>query len=171
MAHTPAITAQVMSASGRPGRFCATAILSAAVLLMMSGCTQQGGGPTDLAQQAPDATVEMRQVQAAFIGSGGGGSGELFYHGHTYPVTVAGLGVGGIGVSRIEAHGDVYRLPDVAAFHGAYAQGRYGYAFGHTSGGDLWLQNRDGVVMHLIAKRQGLMLSLGGDAVVITMSQ
>jgi hypothetical protein len=42
---------------------------------------------------------------------------------------------------------------------------------GSTSAGDLWLQNGNGVIMHLVAKRQGLMLSLGGDAVVIQMNQ
>jgi hypothetical protein len=54
-------------------------------------------------------------------------------------------------------------------FPGAYAQARYGIALGNTSTGDLWLQNGNGVVMRLVAKRQGLMLSLGGDAVVIQM--
>jgi len=49
----------------------------------------------------------------------------------------------------------------------AYVQGRYGFAVGTTSAGDLWLKNANGVILHLIAKRQGLMLSLGGDAVVI----
>jgi hypothetical protein len=33
------------------------------------------------------------------------------------------------------------------------------------------LQNEHGVVMRLNAKRKGLMLSLGGDAVVISMNQ
>jgi hypothetical protein len=42
---------------------------------------------------------------------------------------------------------------------------------GNASTGDLWLQNANGVIMHLAAKRQGLMLSLGGDAVVIQMKQ
>jgi len=54
-------------------------------------------------------------------------------------------------------------------FRGAYAQGRYGFALGTTSAGDLWLQNEHGVVLRLRAKRTGLMLSLGGDAVVISM--
>jgi hypothetical protein len=39
------------------------------------------------------------------------------------------------------------------------------------SAGDLWMQNERGVIMHLAAKRQTLMLSLGGDAVVIRMNQ
>jgi hypothetical protein len=113
----------------------------------------------------------MRQVQAAFIGSGNTGSGTLTYRGRTYPFRVAGLGVGGIGVSTIEARGEVYNLRSLQQFPGAYAQGRYGFAFGRTSAGDLWMQNEAGVVMHLVAKREGLMLSLGGDAVVVTMGQ
>ena len=113
----------------------------------------------------------MSQVQAAFIGSGNAGSGTLTYRGRTYPFTVAGLGIGGIGVSKIEARGEVYDLPSVQQFPGTYAQGRYGFAIGTTSGGDLWLQNDDGVVMHLVAKREGLMLSLGADAIQITMGR
>jgi hypothetical protein len=59
----------------------------------------------------------------------------------------------------------------VSDFAGAYVQARYGVAIGTASTGELWLQNRKGVVMHLKAKREGLMLSLGGDAVVIEMNQ
>ncbi|MGE4048463.1 MAG: hypothetical protein AB7F35_26645, partial [Acetobacteraceae bacterium] len=69
------------------------------------------------------------------------------------------------------AEGEVYKLPNLASFPGAYAQGRYGFALGTTSGGDLWMQNESGVIMRLRAKRTGLMLSLGGDAVVISMQQ
>jgi hypothetical protein len=115
--------------------------------------------------------VRMNEVQAAYIGSGNAGSGVLYYQGGRYPFTVGGLGVGGIGLSKIEAKGDVYGLKNVPDFAGAYAQGRYGFAVGNASGGDLWLQNGNGVVMHLVAKRQGLMLSLGGDAVVIEMNR
>jgi hypothetical protein len=112
----------------------------------------------------------MTQVQAAYIGSGNAGSGVLRYRGRTYSFSVGGLGVGGIGVSKIEAKGEVYGLQNVSDFAGAYVQGRYGFALGNTSGGDLWLQNGNGVIMRLVAKRQGLMLSLGGDAVVIKMN-
>ena len=115
--------------------------------------------------------VEMSQVQAAYIGSGSAGHGTLRFRGNTYPFNLGGLGVGGIGVSTIEARGDVYGLQRLSDFPGAYAQGRYGFALGTTSAGDLWLQNEHGVVLRLRAKREGLMLSLGGDAVVITMKQ
>jgi hypothetical protein len=42
---------------------------------------------------------------------------------------------------------------------------------GDASTGDLWLENNAGVGMHLKAKREGLMLSLGADVVDIHMSQ
>ncbi len=111
----------------------------------------------------------MDQVQVAYIGNAGGGHGTLYYQGIPYPFTVGGLGVGGIGASTIDAEGEVYKLHNLAQFPGAYAQGGYGFAFGTKSSGDLWLQNESGVIMHLKAKRTGLMLSLGGDAVVIAM--
>ena len=79
---------------------------------------------------------------------------------------LGGLGIGGIGASSLQASGEVYKLRDVAQFAGAYGQARYGFAFGTKSGGDLWLQNEAGVIMHLHAKREGLMLSLGGSTVV-----
>jgi hypothetical protein len=144
--------------------------LAAAALLPFAGCSSsQNIDQQSLEGKTPDGTVDMNQVQAAFIGSGGGGSGTLYYRGRSYPFAVGGLGIGGIGASTINASGDVYGLKSVIDFPGAYAQGRYGFAFGNSSGGDLWLQNEKGVIMHLKAKRSGLMLSLGGDAVVISM--
>jgi hypothetical protein len=141
-----------------------------ATVMILVACSKQAPGPsTTLEGKTPSGSVEMKEVQAAFLASGGGGSGVLHFRGREYPFTVGGLGVGGIGASTIEARGDVYNLSNVSQFPGAYAQGRYGFAAGSTSGGDLWLQNDNGVVLHLQAKRTGLMLSLGGDAVVISM--
>ncbi len=111
----------------------------------------------------------MRQVQVAYVGSAGGGSGTLFFRGAACPFGVGGLGVGGIGASTLDADGEVHKLHNVMDFAGAYGQARHGFAVGPASGGDLWMQNEAGVIMHLKARRTGLMLSLGGDAVVISM--
>lgn len=144
----------------------------APALFLLASCSGSGKlGPEAVAGLTPDGTVEMQQVQAAFIGSAGGGTGTLWYGGGVYRFDVGGLGVGGIGASTIEAAGEVYKLHRVVDFPGAYGQARYGFAVGTTSGGDLWMQNEAGVIMHLKAKRTGLMLSLGGDAVVISMAQ
>jgi len=145
-------------------------LLVAGLILALAGCSSSGSvGPGAVAGLTPDGTIEMRQVQVAYIGSGSTGSGTLFYQGRAYPFSVGGLGVGGFGASTIEANGEVYKLPSLAQFPGAYAQARYGFAIGTASAGDLWLQNEAGVILHLKAKRTGLMLSLGGDAVVISM--
>lgn len=146
-------------------RFCVMAMV-----LTLAACTGSVKvGPEAVAGLTPDGTVDMEQVQVAYIGSGGGGSGTLYYHGRTYHFTVAGLGIGGIGASTLSATGEVYKLNNISQFPGSYLQGRYGFALGSKSSGDLWLQNEAGVIMHLKAKREGLMLSLGGDAVVISM--
>jgi hypothetical protein len=121
--------------------------------------------------KAPSGYVDMEEVSIAYLGQAGGGKGTLTFQGQTYPFDIAGLGGGGIGVSTLDASGEVYNLTDVAQFEGAYDEGRYGAVVGDASTGDLWLENNAGVVMHLKAKREGLMLSLGADVVDIHMSQ
>jgi len=163
----------------RPGGDCpwrqrgrVVAGFAAAALLVLTGCTGSVQlGPNAVAGLTPDGTVNMDQVQVAYIGSAGGGNGTLYYQGAAYPFSIGGLGVGGIGASTISAEGEVYKLGSLAKFPGTYGQARYGFAIGNLSGGDLWMQNDSGVIMHLKAKRTGLMLSLGGDAMVIKMSQ
>lgn len=146
------------------------ALLLGSSLLPIAACTTDTRvGPSAIEGQRPSGTIEMEMVQAAYIGSGGGGRGTLHFRGRHYPFTVAGAGIGGIGVSAVQAHGEVYFLNDVARFPGAYAQARYGFALGARSAGELWLQNEAGVIMRLKARREGLMLSLGGDAVVIAL--
>ena len=149
----------------------AAALTGTAAALSLAACG--GSDPVisnPVAGLTPDGTVEMRQVQVAYIGSGSTGSGTLHYRGRSHPFNVSGIGVGGVGASTIEAEGEVYRLPELRLFPGAYGQGRYGFALGRTSAGDMWLQNEAGVIMRLKARREGLMLSLGGDAVVISMA-
>jgi hypothetical protein len=153
---------------GKPMVRC-VALVSACVLYL-AGCVGNVAlGPDAVKGQTPDGTVEMQEVQAAYIGSGSAGAGTLYFRGAEYPFDVGGVGVGGIGLSTVEARGEVYNLRELGQFPGTYGQARYGFAMGTASGGDLWLQNESGVIMHLKAKREGLMLSLGGDAVVISM--
>ncbi len=115
----------------------------------------------------PSGTVSITQTQIAFIGSGNLGGGTLMYGGRSYDFTIGGLGIGGFGISKIEAQGNVYDLKSLGEFPGAYAQGRYGAVIGNKSTGELWLTNANGVSLSLKAKRQGLALSLGGDAIYI----
>ena len=142
--------------------------LSRRTWLVGTACLAVAAIPTvaaaDLVQSG---TVTITQTQIAFIGSGNLGGGQLVTGGRTYGFSIGGLGVGGFGISKIEAYGVVYNMKSIADFPGAYVQGRYGIAVGSASTGELWLQNSRGVVLKLDAKRTGLALSLGGDAVYI----
>jgi hypothetical protein len=128
-------------------------------------------GTPNLEGKTPSGFVEMREVEIAFLGAASGGKGTLSFRGQTHPFEIAGLGGGGAGISKIDASGEVYNLTDVAQFPGAYDERRLGVAFGGGGGGDLWLQNNAGVIIHLKAESEGLMLSLGADVVDIRMSQ
>ena len=149
-------------------RRCAWQLLLVGAGLIAACSTEQNMPDPNFQGQMPDGSVDMREVQVAYLGSGSGGNGTLLFQGNAYPFKVGGLGVGGVGLSAVDAKGYVYNLQNVQQFAGAYAQGRVGFAIGQTSSGDLWLQNESGVIMHLVAKREGLMLSLGADAMVIS---
>jgi hypothetical protein len=115
----------------------------------------------------PAGRVSIEQAQLAFIGSAAVGGGTLFFRGRSYRFTINGLGIGGIGASRIKATGDVYQLTRVSDLTGVYGQVRFGWALANQGDGRLWLQNDKGVILRLRTKREGLMLAAGADAVRI----
>ncbi|SKA38594.1 hypothetical protein SAMN02745126_06059 [Enhydrobacter aerosaccus] len=129
--------------------------------------TGLAGSSARAQQRVKTGTVEIEQVQVAFIGSGNLGGGTLFFQGRSYRFTVGGLGIGGFGVSKMQATGDVYNLRELRQFPGAYGQARYGVVVGDQSAGELWLENPNGVLINLKGRRTGLALSLGADAVII----
>ena len=68
----------------------------------------------------------------------------------------------------MQAYGEVYNLKRLSDFDGAYGQARTGLTIGENimkSG--LWLENPAGVYIRLSAKRKGIALSLGLDAIYI----
>jgi hypothetical protein len=130
-----------------------------------------GLAPAAHAQQdkTPSGTIEIDQTQIAFLVSGSFGGGTLHYQCKAYPFTIGGLGIGGFGIATMRATGDVYDLKAADDFGGVYGQAQATYALGKTSDGELWLQNPQGVYLHLKAEREGIILTLGADGVVIKM--
>ena len=156
----------------RGGRLGGMALLAGALVLVSlpsSDAAPATSSKTDKKKEdlVKAATIKIEQYQVAFIGSGNLGGGTLTFNGKTYKFTVGGLGIGGFGVSKITATGTVYNLKNLKDFPGAYVQGRYGFAAGDQSAGKLWLQNEQDVVIEMKADREGLALSLGGDAIYI----
>ena len=123
-----------------------------------------------LAQQ-PSGTVTVDEYELAYIFNGSMGGGTLTFQGNTYNFKIGGLGIGGIGASHISASGEVYNLQDVWSFPGTYVQASIGYSATNQGQGHLWLQNQNGVQLHLITSQQGLGLTAGADGIVINMSQ
>jgi hypothetical protein len=117
----------------------------------------------------PSGTLVIDQGHAGFIVTAGFGGGVLMYAGRRYHFKVGGLGVGGFGASVLRATGIVYDLHSVADFPGPYLTIRAGAAVGERSIGRMWLRNGHGVTLKLNARRRGLMLAAGADAVVISM--
>ncbi len=128
---------------------------------------QHGSAFAQSSKIQESGTVTINQGQIAFIFSANVGGGNLHYQGKTYPFSISGLGVGGFGISSIEATGVVYDLKKLSDFDGAYGQARTGIVFGTVSAGTLWLENSEGVYLRLKAKRKGIALALGADAIII----
>jgi hypothetical protein len=128
----------------------------------------QGNAATASPPLHLSGTVDINQTRVAFLVSANGGGGTLHFRGNDYPFSIGGLGVGGIGVSKLKAAGHVYNLRDRAKFAGVYSELRTGYALGGKGHGKLWLKNGAGVVLELEGKGEGIALSLGADAVSIS---
>jgi hypothetical protein len=118
--------------------------------------------------ETPSGRVEMQQVQVSLLVSAGWGNGTLFYEG-THAFRIKGLGVGGLGVSKLQARGNVFRLTKLSDFAGVYGSARAGAVAGDAQlKGGMWMENPSGVQIHLVPRRSGVALSLGADGVLIT---
>jgi hypothetical protein len=120
-------------------------------------------------KEQPSGSVALEQVQIALLASGNFGKGTLYFQDKTHPFEMGGLGVGGIGISKLDAIGDVYNLKNIEDFSGVYVQLRLGVVAGTKSAGHIWLENTKGVKISLRSKRKGLMLSVGADGLVVKM--
>jgi hypothetical protein len=111
-------------------------------------------------------TVEIEQTRISFIGSATGGGGILHFRGKDYPFKIGGLGIGGIGITKLEAVGTVYNLNDPSNFPGTYGEFRAGMTVGQGKN-HLWLKNGNGTVLELKGQSKGVALNLGAGAVSI----
>ena len=112
-------------------------------------------------------TVEIEQTRVSFIGSATGGGGTLHFRGKDYRFKIGGLGIGGIGITKLKAVGTVYNLDDPVNFPGTYGEFRAGMTVGQGKN-HLWLKNGNGTVLELKGQSKGVALNLGAGAVSIS---
>jgi len=118
----------------------------------------------------PDATLQLNQGSvAAGIGFSWGG-GTLTYRGKRYPVSVDGLTVGSVGISRASASGSVYHLRKLEDFNGTYTAVGAGATVG--GGGSIaTMQNQNGVRITLRSTSRGVKFTLGAAGVSLNIKQ
>lgn len=143
-----------------PGLALAGLILFSALLLPCVPASAQEGRPT-----GESGRVTMTVGRGAMIISATGGKGTLTYQGQQYAFKLGGLGFGLLGVTSVEAEGEVYNLDRVEDFTGAYVQGSFDWAAGEGEG-VLWLKNTKGVLLRLRSKTKGVSLAVGGEGLL-----
>jgi hypothetical protein len=140
-------------------------------LLPLAGCAIPPSGiPTAASIRGlrPSGTVTVTQ---AFVAGTGVGSGRLTFRGKTYPFTLLGSLIGVGAISTMQASGEVYGLSDVSQFSGPWIQGTGRLAVTTKGNGEIWLENRNGIVMRLSAAQAGLTFSTGRYELYIQLSQ
>jgi hypothetical protein len=144
-------------------------VMLAAALLTLCSCSSMVKPPTaaDIQGLSPSAYVTLTET---FVVALGEGSGALQFQGGKYPFKLIGTVVGpSASFTEISVSGEVYKLNTVSDFPGAYAQRSGPPGLEKAGAGDLWLENKAGVIMHLTGRSSGVMLSLGRDEIFVRM--
>ena len=104
----------------------------------------------------------------AFIISGKTGGGVLMFDGGEHHFNIGGLGIGGMGVQKINAIGVVYNLDNISQFPGTFVEARIGASVGKGKG-LMSLSSGNCMIMDLGFSGKGLALSLGVDGMIVSM--
>jgi len=118
----------------------------------------------------PDARLEFSSTSFGLLFGYSQGKGTLLFQGQQYPFSVSGLKVATLGVSQVDAIGQVYHLIDIDDFSGNYAVIEGGLTL-VQGGGSTLLRNSNGVTLYLQNLHYGLDLTLGGGGLSITLDE
>jgi hypothetical protein len=146
----------------RTGKVLTAAFALSLVSLMITGSAPAQGDTTG------KVTLESTAV-AVGIGVTWG-EGTLVYRGKQHKFTVKGLDVLDLGISKVNAEGEVTGLKKVEDFEGAYVTAAAGGAVGGGAG-IAALQNENGVEMALKATGQGVRLTAAKAGVEIKLKK
>lgn len=130
--------------------------IMSAVLCLVAGFAQ--------AAEKPDATVSLRSGSVAAGVGISWGKGTLTYKGKQYPISVSGLSLGKVGITKVTASGDVYNLKKLGDFSGNYTSTNADItlAGGHSA---VTMKNQNGVQVVIRATSKGVDLTVGASGV------
>ena len=126
------------------------------LLLLISGLI------TGFAQAADKADATIR-LSSGSVAAGVGfswGKGTLTYNGKDYPISVKGLSLGKVGITKATASGEVFRLKTLKDFDGNYTAAGAGItlAGGRSA---VTMTNQNSVRVRLISTNRGADITLG----------
>ena len=127
-------------------------------------------GPALAQDRLPDARLKFSSTSYGFLLGGSQGQGILEFQGQRYPFTVSGRRVGTIGMTQVDALGQVYGLRQLADFPGRYRVAEGGLTVGQ-GGGHTWLRNDRGVTLYVQNLQTGLEMTLGGGTVDVALRE
>ncbi len=111
-------------------------------------------------------SIDLTSV-AAGIGASWG-SGTLRFEGKTLRFNVSGLSVGNVGISTINAVGNVYNLKHASDLAGNYVAAGAGLTLAGGVGG-ITMKNQRGVLINLYTVQAGVQLNIGPQGFTIEM--
>jgi len=130
------------------------------LLLLISGIFTGSAQAADKA----DATIRLTSGSVAAGIGWSWGSGVLTYKGKEYPISVKGLSLGKVGITKATASGEVFHLNTLKDFDGNYTAAGAGItlAGGRSA---VTMKNQNGVRVRVISTNRGADITLGGGGV------
>ena len=96
------------------------------------------------------------------------GQGELtMYDGSVYTFDIQGISMLDVGISLLEAKGNVYKVIEPKDMEGKYWAAGIGISYGNGVSA-VTMKNRNDIIMHLTSKQKGMKLTLAAEGVKIT---
>jgi outer membrane immunogenic protein len=118
-------------------------------------------------EKQPDASLTWHTASIADGVGYSWGAGVLTFQGKAYPFRIEEISVGDMGISRVEATGNVYHLTTIEDFGGHYAAASTSAAIAEGSG-VATMRNQHGVAIDLTGIDQGVKLKFAVEGVKIT---
>jgi hypothetical protein len=97
-------------------------------------------------------------------------SGTLTYEGKQHPISVTGLSVIDVGITKLSASGTVSNLEKLEDFDGNYTAVGAGATVA-GGGSAVTMRNQNGVSVHLVATTQGVKFTFGGGGVSMSIKK
>jgi hypothetical protein len=145
-------------------------IIQKIAILSVAFCLTAGFAQAAGKSMRPDATLQLRSGSVAAGVGISWGKGILTYQGKEYLVSVNGLSLGKVGITKVTASGEVYHLKSLQDFSGNYTSTNADItlAGGHSG---ITMKNQNGVKVVIHATSRGVDLTIGASGVDMKLKQ